>query len=150
MTTPFAALDAIEMSGFVQIMGAFFGFLGVVVSSVMAYLMARLKIEAVKTKQLVAVAAHATDEARIELKAGTAVAAAKLDGVHTLVNSQHSGQLRITALALRRVADLTGHKDDIAAAELAETLLAEHKEQEKKVEEANKAAEAANRTGPPK
>ncbi len=48
------------------------------------------------------------------------------EAVHVLVNSSMSAQLKISAIALRRIADMTNHPDDIAAAELAEKLLAEH------------------------
>lgn len=46
--------------------------------------------------------------------------------VHLLVNSSMSLQLKISALALRRVADLTTNKDDEAAATLAEQSYREH------------------------
>ena len=46
--------------------------------------------------------------------------------VHTLVNSNMGTQLKISAIALQRVADYSKHPDDIAAATLAAKLLAEH------------------------
>lgn len=58
----------------------------------------------------------------------------KLDAVHTLVNSNMGVQLRVGAVALRRVAELTKHPDDRAAAELAEKLLAEHETKQAKVD----------------
>ncbi len=61
----------------------------------------------------------------------------KLDGLakvalatHTLVNSAMSEQLRLTAVALRRIADLTegrpSHAQDLKDAEAAEGLLKSH------------------------
>ncbi len=69
--------------------------------------------------------------------------AAKLDEtlttlgiVHGLVNSSMSAQLRISAVALRRVADLTNHPDDVAAAELAERLYQEQEAKQRGVDSA--------------
>jgi hypothetical protein len=47
------------------------------------------------------------------------------NGTHKLVNSAMIVQLKISAMALRRVADLTEDPRDIEAAELAEQLLRE-------------------------
>jgi hypothetical protein len=48
------------------------------------------------------------------------------EAIHTLVNSNMGAQLKIAAVALRRLADNTTHPDDVAAAVLAEKLLHEH------------------------
>ena len=45
---------------------------------------------------------------------------------HTLLNSNMGAQLKIGAVALRRLAELTKHPDDLAAASLAEKLLSDH------------------------
>jgi hypothetical protein len=65
---------------------------------------------------------------------------AKLDKVvvtgavtHSLVNSAMGAQKKLVAIALRRVADLSQHSDDIKAAELAEQAYIEHEENAKKV-----------------
>lgn len=59
--------------------------------------------------------------------------AARLDSLavvahatHGLVNGQMGIQLKISSIALRRVADLTGHADDCKAADLAERSFREH------------------------
>ena len=64
----------------------------------------------------------------------------KLTDIHTLVNSNMSVQLRISAVALRRLADLTRDAGDEAAAALAESGYHEHEakqrivDQDKKIE----------------
>ena len=59
---------------------------------------------------------------------------------HSLVNSAMGAQLKISAIALRRLANVEHNPDDIAAAELAEKALAEHEANARKVDA--KAAEA--------
>lgn len=51
---------------------------------------------------------------------------ATLEKIHVLVNSGMIAQLKISAVALRRVAKLSNDVDDGAAADLAEKLLHEH------------------------
>lgn len=53
---------------------------------------------------------------------------------HALVNSNMAVQLKISAVALRRIADLTKHAGDIAAADMAETLLKRHEEKQASVD----------------
>ena len=53
------------------------------------------------------------------------------EAVHVLVNSSMSAQLKISMIALHRVAELTHHPEDIAAADLAEKLFREHEEKQK-------------------
>jgi len=60
------------------------------------------------------------------LEISTESANKQLTSIHTLVNANMGAQLKISAVALRRVADLTKHPDDAIAAETAERLLAEH------------------------
>ncbi len=51
--------------------------------------------------------------------------------VHTLVNSAMSAQLRISMVALRRLANLyPDNQDDVAAADLAEKLFREHEQKQ--------------------
>ena len=45
---------------------------------------------------------------------------------HALVNSSMGVQLRVSWLALKRVAELTGHPDDREAAEASSRMLDEH------------------------
>lgn len=53
---------------------------------------------------------------------------------HALVNSRMTAQLKISAAALRAVARITMNQDDEAAADLAESLLAEQEAAQKKLE----------------
>lgn len=53
---------------------------------------------------------------------------------HALVNSSFQTQLRIAAVALRRVADLSKLPEDIRAAEDAEKLYTEHKTKQDKLD----------------
>jgi Xaa-Pro aminopeptidase len=45
---------------------------------------------------------------------------------HQLVNGSLTAQMKLTAVALRRVADVTKDPDDVTAADLAEKAMAEH------------------------
>lgn len=74
------------------------------------------------------------DEVAVTLDATSKNTDKKLDTIHTLVNGAMSSQMKISAVALRRVADLSKHPDDIAAAELAETTYREHQSKQKDVE----------------
>lgn len=78
-------------------------------------------------------AARKVEDVKKTLEKTTASANKKLDAisktgeaVHVLVNSSMSAQLKISMIALRRVAELTSNHDDVAAAELAEKLFREH------------------------
>jgi hypothetical protein len=53
------------------------------------------------------------------------------DQTHALVNSASLVQLRLYAVAARRIAELTGDNDDIEAAKLATTLAREHELKQK-------------------
>lgn len=64
-----------------------------------------------------------------------AVIAKTGESIHTLVNSAMGTQLRISAIALRRLSDMTKHAADEAAAELAEKLSNEHEQKQRKVDE---------------
>lgn len=55
---------------------------------------------------------------------------------HTLVNSNMSAQLKISSVALHRVAELTNHPDDIKAAKFAEEAYMEHEAKQKIVDSA--------------
>ena len=57
---------------------------------------------------------------------------------HILVNSNMSEQLKISALALRRVADLTGDQNDVMVAEAAESAYAGHESKQAVVDAAEK------------
>ena len=69
---------------------------------------------------------HNAEEVKKALQATNKTQDQKLSSIHTLVNSNMGAQLKISAIALRRVADLTKHPNDVAAADVAEKLLDEH------------------------
>ena len=71
-------------------------------------------------------AAEKVDEVKTTLETTSEVNTHKLDEIHTLVNGAMSSQMLISTVALRRVADLSKHADDIAAAELAEKTYRDH------------------------
>jgi ABC-type transport system involved in cytochrome bd biosynthesis fused ATPase/permease subunit len=80
-----------------------------------------------------ATAAVKVEEVKQRLETTTATNAGMLaqiakvgEATHTLVNSNMGTQLKISAVALRRVAELTKHPDDLAAADLADKGLHEH------------------------
>jgi hypothetical protein len=108
---------------------------------------AAVKVDEVKTtletaKSTEAVARAGTDA---KLDEGLKIAAATektVEAVHVLVNSSFSAQLKISALALRRIADLTQHADDMKGAEVAERLLGEHERKQTALDEKVAKAEA--------
>ena len=88
---------------------------------------------AAEAKEAAAVAAKEVKDVRDTLDVTTTKAEAKMDNLgkvakatHTLVNNQMAVQLRLSAVALRRVAGLTGDAADVKAAEMAEVAMAEH------------------------
>lgn len=84
------------------------------------------KVEAVK----VAVSEETTKNAvKLESIAKTA------ESVHILVNSSMSSQMKISSVALRRLADITKHNEDVVAAELAERLYKEHEYKQREVDD---------------
>lgn len=108
--------------------------------------------EAVWTAMIVAVvgavvsyfqiqAAAEVEKVRITLKETTEHTSAEIaevkqttNATHTLVNSASLVQLRLYAVAARRIATLTNDPADIEAAELAEKLAQEHQEKQDKVD----------------
>jgi hypothetical protein len=86
-------------------------------------------------------AAGKVAEVKDALKASDETTANKLDdiaktgeAIHVLVNSSMSAQLKISMIALKRVAELTRHPDDLAASQLAEKLYHEHEAKQAKVD----------------
>ncbi len=81
---------------------------------------------------------HATKQAvnavDTSVKESTVLNGTKIGEIHQLVNSAFTTQLKLTAVALRRVADLTKHPDDIKAATLAEKLLSDREDEQKKID----------------
>lgn len=56
------------------------------------------------------------------------------DATHTLVNSAMGAQLKVAAIAMRRVADLTRDPADTEAASVAEKALADHEAKQARVD----------------
>jgi len=90
-------------------------------------------VEAKKVARTAEVAAVKVDEVAQTLQAATANTDAKLDemqktsvATHILVNSNMGAQLKISAVALRELADALPNAKRMEAAELAEKMLAEH------------------------
>ncbi len=76
--------------------------------------------------------------------------AAVADATHTLVNNAMSQQLKITAIALRRVADLTKSNDDATAADAAEKASGVHEAKQHAVDRKDaKDAKDAKEEGQP-
>lgn len=94
---------------------------------------AAIKVEEVK--QALQVSDAKTEGTLEEIKATTQENQATGEATHTLVNANYGAQLKISALALRRIAAITKDPDDVAAAELAEKLLKEHNEKQKTVDD---------------
>jgi hypothetical protein len=118
------------------------GVLTAMISGVVAVLINKLNHKADLAASHVAavaaqtgVAAARVQEVKVDLHKANGVTNEKLDEIHTLVNSNLERSLKISALALRRVADLTGHAGDAEAAKVAEEALAEHQRKQKVVDE---------------
>lgn len=56
------------------------------------------------------------------------------ESIHVLVNSNMQAQLKISAIALRRIALLTSDKEDKIASQLADKLLREHEKKQTEVD----------------
>ena len=54
--------------------------------------------------------------------------------VHVLVNSNMAAQLKISTIALKRLAELTKHPDDVAAYQLSQKLYSEHEKKQATVD----------------
>jgi hypothetical protein len=83
-----------------------------------------------------------TEAVRTTLETASTNADAKMasieatgDKVHVLVNSRMGMQLKIAALAFRRVADLTKHPSDVEAWQMSEKLLRDHEAQQRIVDD---------------
>lgn len=78
------------------------------------------KLEVVAEKA--EVAAVKVEEVKTALVEKDVKTESKLDSIHSLVDGAMSNQLRISWVALKRVAELTKLPEDIAVAEIAEKL----------------------------
>jgi len=79
---------------------------------------AAVKIETVRTDLI---------ESNATVSATAAKQDEKLDRIHQLVNGEMSRQKEKTAIALRKVASVTGNPEDIKEAEAAEQTYMEHR-----------------------
>ena len=81
------------------------------------------------------VEAVATDLAISNMATDTTLEQIKATGetTHKLVNGALTAQMKVAAVALRRVADVTGDDGDSKAAQVAEDALAEHIAKQPKV-----------------
>ena len=82
--------------------------------------------EAIAVKDALKVSDEVAKAARDKLQTSMDETKATGDKIHILVNSSMSAQLKISMIALRRIAAMTGNADDIQAAEIAEQLFHEH------------------------
>lgn len=100
-----------------------------------------VKTTVAETSKAAATKADGVAEQLIKTTAATDATLANLTDtnakIHTLVNSNMATQLKIAALALRRVADMTRHPDDVAAAVTAERAYADHQSKQQVVDSVN-------------
>ncbi len=129
------------MSDNVLIVNALLTFLSTCFTGVMAFLIAKLNrgqiTAATKVDEAARIVAVQVENVKQAVGLRNSVLDGKLVGLaqiaqstHILVNSSFAAQLRISALALRRIAAMTGHSDDIEAADVAERLHREHEQKQ--------------------
>lgn len=137
-----------------------FGFCGVVIAQLITILQSRrnaVKVEATAAKAEVAAtkAAVKVEEAAVKVEEvkkvlgltsedtsvklgglATTLEDVKLTGEknHELVNSRYGAELRISMMALKRIADRDGNKDDVAAYQEAERYWKEHEAKQAKAD----------------
>jgi len=90
-------------------------------------------------RQRAAAAAAEVKEVKTVLAKSTEESGEKLSAIHTLVNSNRGETLTIASVALDRVAELTKHPKDVAAAAVAKKLLREHEAQQALVDKRDNA-----------
>lgn len=100
------------------------GFSGMIITGLFTLL--KVEVRANETAVKVEEAAAKVQEVKTNLETSDAHTNKQLADIHTLVNSNMGVQLKISAIALRKVAGFTKDADDEAAASLAERALAEH------------------------
>jgi len=110
----------------VEIIKIVFGFLTVSFGGIITLLVARLTQSSAHAATKVEEAAVKVEEVKSVLETTTNNTDQKLNAIHTLVNGAMTAQMKIGAIALRRLAILSGDDDDVKAADLAETAYREH------------------------
>jgi len=143
----------------IQVATGAFSLLGTIFTGVMAFLMARMDnrlndasvaVGQVKDDLVLAgdTARHHAEKVQATLEKSDAVFSNKLNEigsvgektnanvkiVHALVNSALLDQEMVSCIALRRVAELTGHPDDVSAAVLAEKVCVDHKNRQDEID----------------
>lgn len=83
-----------------------------------------------EVKETLAAVTASTDEKLGSLASAAEDSKRVGNAIHTLVNANMGAQLSISAVALRRIADLTKDPGDIAMADRAQRLLEEHTAQQ--------------------
>lgn len=106
-----------------------------IVAIFLGYMQYSTKVSVVQSAEKVEIVKTTLDEAKEEIVEKVDEIVVTTDKVHGLVNSNMAIQLKISAVALRRLADLTKNPTDIQAAELAEASLEEHMRKQKIVDE---------------
>ena len=128
-----------EMSDGAQL--AMWAIILVVVKQVLEWITSWLTAGAIakKTEEAAAKVAVKVEEVKEVLAKATEESSEKLGAIHTLVNSNRGETLTIASVALDRVAELTKHPKDIAAADVARKLLREHQAQQALVDKRDNA-----------
>lgn len=116
------------------------GLITTIFTGIMAFMTVKLNIKAsaaatavdgvrIKAEE----AASMVNDVKVKLASSTDNVNGKLEeiskvgkAVHALVNSAMTAQLKINAIALRRLAFVTNNPEDAAAADVADNLLKEH------------------------
>jgi hypothetical protein len=96
---------------------------------------------AAQTKQVATVLADSNSSTEIKLARIAKVGEENKkvgEAVHVLVNSAMSAQLKIAAVALRRIAELTKDPEDAKAAALAEAAFSDHEAKQATVDRGEK------------
>ncbi len=83
-------------------------------------------LQGVKAKAEVQQVAATLEQTKMVASAERAETLKGVQAIHTLVNSNMGAQLKVSAVALRRVAEYSSHPDDVAAADMAERQLRDH------------------------
>jgi hypothetical protein len=120
------------IGGVITVLTAGFG-------TVQAVLLARIQRQGIEAANKVEQVARATAQTNEEVRNSTEAASQQLTSIHTLVNANMGAQLKISAIALRRLAMLTHNEQDIQAAVVAEKLLYEHEKKQAIVDKESRA-----------
>jgi ribose 1,5-bisphosphokinase PhnN len=105
------------------------GFFTAVIGLLIAYLQNRTKVALERAANR---GEAKVEEIKTTLVEATGNVGDKLDVIHSLVNSGMTNQMKLTAMALRRVAELSNNPRDLAIAETADKTLKEQEESQAK------------------